>query len=63
VTAPIGSIVARDVQSAGLSWRPQRFSERGGDVSDPLIEPLWTGLRVLATIDGDAVTLRDIDGD
>jgi ATP-dependent DNA ligase len=63
VTAPIGSLQARDVQSAGQSWRPQRFSERGGDVSDPLIEPLWTGLRVLATIDGDAVTLRDIDGD
>ena len=30
---------------------------------DPLIEPLWTGLRVLATIDGDAVTFRDVDGD
>jgi ATP-dependent DNA ligase len=63
VTAPIGSTLARDVQSAAAAWRPQRFTESGGDVKDPLIEPLWTGLRVLATIDGDAVTFRDLDGD
>ena len=63
VTAPIGSSVARDVQTAAATWRPQRLSEKGGDVQDPLIEPLWTGLRVLAAVDGDSVVLRDIDGD
>jgi hypothetical protein len=63
VTAPIGSTQARDVQIAAATWRPQRFTESGGDVQDPLIEPLWTGLRVLAVVDGDRVTFRDIDGD
>jgi len=63
VTAPIGSTLARDVQTAAATWRPQRFTESGGDVQDPLIEPLWTGLRVLAVVDGDRVTFRDIDGD
>lgn len=63
MTAPIGSTLARDVQTAAATWRPQRFTESGGDVQDPLIEPLWTGLRVLAVVDGDRVTFRDIDGD
>lgn len=55
--------IARDLQSAADTWRPQRFSETGGDVRDPLIEPLWTGLRVLAVVDATAATFRDIDGD
>ena len=55
MTAPIGSTLARDVQTAAATWRPQRFTESGGDVQDPLIEPLWTGLRVLAVVDGDAI--------
>jgi hypothetical protein len=63
VTVPIGSALARDLWSAGATWRPQRHSESGGDVLDPLIEPLWTGLRVLATVEGEAVTFRDLDGD
>lgn len=58
----LGSI-ARDARSAFATWRPQRFSEAGGDVVDPVIEPLWTGLRVLALVDGPRVTLRDLDGD
>jgi len=56
--------VARDAQSAALAWRPQRFTESGGDVNDPLIEPLWTGLRVLAHVDATTgATFRDVDGD
>jgi ATP-dependent DNA ligase len=55
--------MARDAQSAAATWRPQRYSESGGDVTDPLIEPLWTGLRVLALVDGSDVKLRDLDGD
>jgi ATP-dependent DNA ligase len=55
--------MARDARSAALAWRPQRFSESGGDVSDPIIEPLWTGLRALGHVDGMAATFRDVDGD
>jgi ATP-dependent DNA ligase len=55
--------IARDAPSAAATWRPQRFSESGGDVVDPVIEPLWTGLRVLALVDGRSVTIRDVDGD
>ena len=53
----------RDVAAASVAWRPQRFSESGGDVVDPLIEPLWTGLRVLALVDGGRASFRDLDGD
>src|SRR5262245_13037737 len=63
MTATDSSPIARDARSAAAIWRPQRFSESGGDVNDPIIEPLWTGLRVLALVDGEAVTLRDLDGD
>ena len=57
--------MARDAQSAAVTWRPQRFTESGGDVNDPLIEPLWTGVRVLAHVDAAApvATFRDRDGD
>jgi ATP-dependent DNA ligase len=54
---------ARDAGSAAAAWRPQRFSEAGGVANDPIIEPLWTGLRVLAHVDGGIVTIRDLDGD
>lgn len=53
-----------DAPSAAASWRPQRFSESGvAEVHDPLIEPLWTGLRVVALVDGTTATIRDLDGD
>jgi hypothetical protein len=57
------AIAVRDVAEAGRTWRPQRFSEGGGDVVDPLIEPLWTGLRVLAVVDAAVASIRDLDGD
>jgi ATP-dependent DNA ligase len=63
MTATEPGTMARDARSAAAVWRPQRFTESGGDVSDPIIEPLWTGLRVLALVDGGTVTLRDLDGD
>jgi hypothetical protein len=53
----------RDIAEAAAAWRPQRFSESGGDVVDPLMEPLWTGLRVLALVDGPDASFRDTDGD
>jgi len=64
MTAIDGGPMARDAQAAALAWRPQRFTESGGDVNDPLIEPLWTGLRALAHVDATTgATFRDVDGD
>jgi hypothetical protein len=63
MTASTPTAIARDAATAAAAWRPQRFSEGGGDVGDPIIEPLWTGLRVLALVDGGSATLRDLDGD
>jgi ATP-dependent DNA ligase len=55
---------ATDPASAALGWRPQAFGDRrAGAIEDPLVEPLWTGLRVLAHVDGGRATLRDLDGD
>jgi ATP-dependent DNA ligase len=55
---------ATDPTSAALSWRPQAFGERrAGAIDDPIVEPLWTGLRVLAHVDGGRAVLRDLDGD
>jgi hypothetical protein len=53
-----------DLRAAAREWRPQQFSEFSSRrIRDPLIEPLWTGLRVLAAVDGPHVELRDLDGD
>jgi len=53
-----------DARTAAADWRPQRFSEgRSGKIHDPIVEPLWTGLRVLALVDDGKVTIRDLDGD
>ena len=44
-------------------WRPQRFGRGAArHISDPVIEPLWSGLRVLASIEAGAAELRDGDG-
>jgi len=44
--------------------RPQPFtSGNPGRIPDPLIEPLWTGVRALAAIDGPDVALADEFGD
>lgn len=58
---PVRSI---DARAAAVDWRPQQFGDgRPGKVEDPIVEPLWTGLRVLALVDGGEVTIRDLDGD
>src|SRR6266566_1887143 len=42
--------------SAALKWRPQGFGKsRAAAIDDPIVEPLWTGIRVLAHVDGDPV--------
>ena len=42
-----------DIPSDPLAWRPQyaRPSRRARPISDPLIEPLWRGTRVLVHLD------------
>ena len=55
---------ATDPTAAAQTWRPQAFGDRwAGAIEDPLVEPLWTGLRVLAHVDAGRATLRDLDGD
>jgi len=47
-----------------LDWRPQGFGKaRAAAIDDPLVEPLWAGVRVLAHVDAGRTTLLDLDGD
>jgi hypothetical protein len=47
-----------------LGWRPQTFgSKRSNGVRDPLVEPLWSGLRFLGAVADDTAFLQDPDGD
>jgi bifunctional non-homologous end joining protein LigD len=39
-------------------WRPQFFSKKH-KVTDPIIEPMWRGVRVLARVEGGRATLVD----
>jgi ATP-dependent DNA ligase len=44
--------------------RPQGYGNGAPQkVLDPLVEPLWTGVRVLAAVDGDGATMVDGNGD
>ena len=48
------------------SWRPQGFGRRRvNDVADPVIEPAWSGVRVLAHLDAAAAraVIRDENGE
>jgi hypothetical protein len=57
-------MLATDAASAAATWRPQLYGDkRANAIDDPIVEPLWTGPRVLAFIDGPTVTLTDADGD
>ena len=50
--------------SAAATWRPQLFGDkRAATIEDPIVEPLWTGPRVLAFVDRGSVRLTDADGD
>jgi hypothetical protein len=57
-------MIASPAVSAAASWRPQLFGDkRAAAIADPIIEPLWTGPRILALVDGSTVRLTDSDGD
>ena len=54
---------ATDAGTAAATWRPQQFGDRRANtIEDPIIEPLWTGPRVLAFVDRDTVRLTDAEG-
>ena len=56
-------MLASDAISAAATWRPQQFGDRrAATIADPIVEPLWTGPRVLAFVDGATVRLVDADG-
>lgn len=56
-------MLASDAASAAATWRPQLFGDkRAASIADPIIEPLWTGPRILAFSDGSIVRLSDADG-
>jgi ATP-dependent DNA ligase len=45
-------------------WRPQAFGrESARSIDDPVIEPLWSGMRVLAIVTGKAVDVVDAEGE
>jgi ATP-dependent DNA ligase len=46
------------------SWRPQAFGRRAArHIDDPLVEPLWSGIRVLAHVAGGEVEFLDANGE
>jgi len=54
---------ATDPGTAAAVWRPQQFGKRrANEIEDPIVEPLWTGPRVLALVDGHGVRMTDEDG-
>jgi hypothetical protein len=49
-------------RQALAALRPQVYGSGGPkSIRDPLIEPLWTGIRALAAVDGEGVALVDAD--
>ena len=57
-------MLATDALSAATTWRLQLFGDRrAATIVDPIIEPLWTGPRILAFATNGAVTLTDAEGE
>lgn len=53
----------RDPHDLARPLRPQAFgSTKATAIGDPLVEPMWPGLRVIAAVGGGAATLFDEDG-
>lgn len=63
-TRIIGKMLASDAGSAAATWRLQQFgNKRASTIADPIVEPLWTGPRILAFVEGDTVRLTEADGE
>lgn len=57
-------MIATDAVAAAATWRPQLFGDkRPRSIEDPVVEPLWTGPRVLVLVDRGQVTMTDVDGE
>ena len=53
-----------DTRTVLAALRPQPFGKASSrDAHDPVIEPMWAGIRVLAAVDADGAVLVDEDGD
>jgi hypothetical protein len=51
------------VEAAIHTWRPQRFGRRAArHIDDPLVEPLWPGIRVLGHARPDGAEFVDSEG-
>ena len=60
----IAAMLARDATAAAATWRPQLFGDRrAANIDDPIVEPLWTGPRVLALVTDGAVRISDVEGE
>ena len=61
---PGGFATSGDPHQVLATLRPQAYGNGAPQkVRDPLVEPLWTGVRALAAVDGGGSTLVDADGD
>ncbi len=60
----IPTMIATDVITAARTWRPAEYGDRrAADIDDALVEPLWTGPRVLALVSSRGTSITDADGD
>jgi hypothetical protein len=60
----IPAMLATDVVTAARTWRPAEYGDRrAADIDDALVEPLWTGPRVLALVAGSTASMTDSGGD
>jgi ATP dependent DNA ligase domain len=61
---PTGSEGATDPREVLATLRPQAYGNSGPQkIRDPLVEPLWVGVRILTAVDAGGATLVDADGD
>ena len=61
---PTGSEGATDPREVLATLRPQAYGNSGPQkIRDPLVEPLWIGVRILTAVDAGGATLVDADGD
>ena len=62
-TRPGGSSASAGPRPLLATLRPQEYGNGSPyKVLDPLVEPLWTGVRVLAAVDSEGAAMVDVDG-
>jgi ATP dependent DNA ligase domain len=63
-TSNPGSALSTDPRQFLETLRPQAYGNGAPHkVRNPIVEPLWTGVRALAAVDREGATLVDADGD